>query len=965
MPLDGSSMFRKWIKSGAAAAPSTEDGAASLGRCSPVPAGGAASVGSRASKGAHDASESAEALQSQLEKLEEECQKIKHQLARVHNHAELSIEVVDEDLTLTRSRFSRAAPGATPAGSLMPSKEGSIKRGAGARGASAGGGRSTAGGVASSLNSSSIASMSSFGPRMSYAVRPAPSPGAAASHAPTSAKDLLAMVQRGRKRAQYNSRVDSEELAALTGNGAVTLLPRGGVHVRTRHGPVQFGIPPETIKDSLQLGLDVPKVYVVGKERFNLKFGTNTAEFEFPAYWNFFIKGDKTTVVCAAAAAAVIRQVMEEVLEGPAEEHLHQDDEYSPFVDDSIYAARPDLLREIGYFKEPRNGRKIEADTLLQFVEFACSEELPAGHLLARMAFDDGTIEVIDRGAEYDVIVDDELVATVPDWLSSAIADPPHILMPMATAVGDAIDFEAPQFGITVLGAADGFTAAGTTAGFILWMRGRGILVDPPAHSAHYLRRNGISSRKITHVILTHCHADHDAGTFQKILLEQRVTVLTTRTIMAAFVRKYALISEMNYDFLQRLFCFHSVKIGEPVHFQGGSIKFFYSLHALPCIGFRAELAGKSIVYSSDTYYDPDGLAALQQRGIISAERCASLCTDCSVQQADLLLHEAGIAPIHTPFDALAKLPDNIKRSIRVIHCNDARAAESEFEKVQPGFEHTITIDTEPPLHAEANQILQILLVTDIFRKFDVESIVDVLSVITTRSYSAGEPICKAGDEGRFLRIVKAGIVMYERDGARPFELRYCDYFGEGELLTDATHAASATAATRVEVLEIERGDVQYLFRRRPNLMARIQQRAKLSYDASWAAIGANSVFSGFSMAQVTQLQSVMRQHEVGEGEVIWRKGDEVLDVVLVGDARLAYRELADVRGATREDLEPFGPGALLVNVYALENRLRHELTLTAERAGTIFHVIGEDLLDFLDNNPGAFIWMRDTLVVC
>ena len=85
MPLDGSSMFRKWIKSGAAAAPSTEDGAASLGRCSPVPAGGAASVGSRASKGAHDASESAEALQSQLEKLEEECQKIKHQLARVRS----------------------------------------------------------------------------------------------------------------------------------------------------------------------------------------------------------------------------------------------------------------------------------------------------------------------------------------------------------------------------------------------------------------------------------------------------------------------------------------------------------------------------------------------------------------------------------------------------------------------------------------------------------------------------------------------------------------------------------------------------------------------------------------------------------------------------------------------------------------------------------------------------------------
>ena len=37
----------------------------------------------------------------------------------------------------------------------------------------------------------------------------------------------------------------------------VTHLPRGGVHVQTCHGAVQFGIPPETIKDSMALGLEV------------------------------------------------------------------------------------------------------------------------------------------------------------------------------------------------------------------------------------------------------------------------------------------------------------------------------------------------------------------------------------------------------------------------------------------------------------------------------------------------------------------------------------------------------------------------------------------------------------------------------------------------------------------------------------------------------------------------------------
>ena len=30
----------------------------------------------------------------------------------------------------------------------------------------------------------------------------------------------------------------------------------------------QFGIPPETIKDSMQLGMDVPRVYIVPVERF-------------------------------------------------------------------------------------------------------------------------------------------------------------------------------------------------------------------------------------------------------------------------------------------------------------------------------------------------------------------------------------------------------------------------------------------------------------------------------------------------------------------------------------------------------------------------------------------------------------------------------------------------------------------------------------------------------------------------
>ena len=53
-----------------------------------------------------------------------------------------------------------------------------------------------------------------------------------------------------------------------------TKLPRGGVSVQTESvGRIQFGIPPETIKDSMNLGLDVPVVYIVPVDRFCREMG--------------------------------------------------------------------------------------------------------------------------------------------------------------------------------------------------------------------------------------------------------------------------------------------------------------------------------------------------------------------------------------------------------------------------------------------------------------------------------------------------------------------------------------------------------------------------------------------------------------------------------------------------------------------------------------------------------------------
>ena len=46
---------------------------------------------------------------------------------------------------------------------------------------------------------------------------------------------------------------------------SVISLPRGGVIVHTPIGTVQFGMPPDTIKDSMKLGISVPKIFVYPK----------------------------------------------------------------------------------------------------------------------------------------------------------------------------------------------------------------------------------------------------------------------------------------------------------------------------------------------------------------------------------------------------------------------------------------------------------------------------------------------------------------------------------------------------------------------------------------------------------------------------------------------------------------------------------------------------------------------------
>ena len=174
--------------------------------------------------------------------------------------------------------------------------------------------------------------------------------------------------------------------------------------------------------------------------------------------------------------------------------------------------------------------------------------------------------------------------------------------------------FNPSSFGVTVLGNSHGFDKSGSTSGYVLWINGRGVRIAPPPYSSATLEREGIRPRTIVGIILTHCHADHDAGAFQKVLTGSPVVVITTPTIYKSFIRKYAALSSLSPALLRHSHRYKPAIIGEPLRFQGATFHFTYTLHAIPCVGFRVDWRGRSMVFTGDHFNNPPALQKLVEK---------------------------------------------------------------------------------------------------------------------------------------------------------------------------------------------------------------------------------------------------------------------------------------------------------------------------------------------------------------
>lgn len=694
-------------------------------------------------------------------------------------------------------------------------------------------------------------------------------------------------------------------------------LSRGGLWGDTPAGPVQFGAPPETIKDTLRDPAGVPNIFVLGKQLFDARRGVSCADLEFPIYFNLFVKRRPLRVVTTRAFAERVRGAVKEALLGPDELLLGKD--FAPGV------RVPDLRREYEYFRRgPYRSGRLELEDALELLCFE-GGRVSLGH----------GVEVLEEDDGFSLVWDGERRARFP-------AAPPLPERLSETSSSAREPFVPPAFGVTTLGRSHGFDPdpAEKTSGFVLWVGGRGILVDPPVYAVDALHAAEIDLGHIAAVLLTHCHADHDAGTLQMALAGGRITLYTTPTIFASYRRKWSLLSGIPEDELERLFDFRPVQVGAPMSLEAGQFLFRYTLHSIPTIAFEVHYLGKSFSYSSDTLNDPARIEAIYAEGGLEPERREELLG--FDWGHDLVFHEAGVPPLHTQLEVLTSLPRAVRERVVVVHITPSRVTpETGLRVARPGRHGTLALAVEEPMETCVARDLRLLSAARVFSSLPRERAAELLETAERRRVPAGTCLIREGDEGDRLYVITSGRALVAREGRELSLYGVGDTLGETAVFLGERRRASVHARTDLEVLAFEGSRVRALCEG-TDATAVVERHARVRELDAWSLLEETELFRDMTVAQKTAFELLLRPTGWREGTTLALAGEPLTELVLLQEGRVRVGERTLTRGALLGD----AASAVLGGAHAE--------SAVALDGGRGFRLSARDLTAFLERNPGV-----------
>ena len=761
--------------------------------------------------------------------------------------------------------------------------------------------------------------------------------------------------------------------------GFATLLARARRHVQILDPSVlwsadglvrvQFGSPSQTTRNLLREGVEGEHLFVLPATFVADR--TNYGDVEFVVYLNFFLRrGVRTRIAGAARQRRPLAELLTLTIFGvfdprapeePTFQELHQ--RYG-VPDQDTY----DLFRLCHETFAVRTGSDPAAPVIPADGYFAYAELAENGQTVVQTR-GGSEIQLRASAGGCDARIVDASGRVTAKQL--AVSPPRRVSSLIPEACLDAVRFatERPGFGVTPLGTSHGFDPVGDVTSFVVWVNGKGILVDPSPEALIHLDRLGVAPADVPYVFLTHVHADHDGGLLEKLLSGRRTTVIASDVVYRSLLEKMRLIT--GYDVETRGLVRHVPAnpgqptvldlIGEPVR-----IDTRWNFHPIPTNGFRLSVGGRTFGYSGDTQYDPLRLAALHHDNRLSAAQYEALMhffwTVDGTPTVDLLYHEAGIPPIHTEMAHLRALPPAVKTRTLLVHIADREVSPTDgLAKPEPFTTHVLL-----PLTRASRQRVLLETIRQVGYLYDTPLAVlrELLDRAVVLEWAPDELIIRRGPvaagEPLHFFIVADGEASV-KDGRRLLaRLVKADSFGEwGISHQRGFRVADVVATGRCQCLRLGEAEYWWLVDRQPAVQERIsrlrrmlprlelaQVRARLRTDR--AAEG-RSILEHLTTSQLAGFALFGETRILPRGAVVVREGDpaDAFYVLISGHLQAAVggrpvRELAEGDG--------FGEIALLQGG-------RRTATISVVSADADMLVMGRQAFERMLATMPAFAW--------
>ncbi|MGR3177214.1 MAG: cyclic nucleotide-binding domain-containing protein, partial [Candidatus Anammoxibacter sp.] len=383
---------------------------------------------------------------------------------------------------------------------------------------------------------------------------------------------------------------------------------------------------------------------------------------------------------------------------------------------------------------------------------------------------------------------------------------------------------EIPEFGITFVGTGTGFDPESLTSCFIIWINGKGIAVDLVSNCESHFRHQGFTINDITHVFLSHLHADHDAGVLEGLMKGEKINVLTSDIIFDSFLRKAVATTKFEKENIKDFVNFTRLKEGKEVRIpgiKGAYITFDYSFHSIPSGRFKLRYKGSNgkemlIGFSGDTKYDKTLVNKLYDDGIITSARrdkILGFLWDC-----DIIIHEVGGGALHTNINDLSVFPERLKKKIILTHAERKTRKTKPFRFVNEG--ETINFIKKKQSYS-TKELLPLVKNTGLFPGLTSKRLGTLIQNSTIKTLQKTQYVFKEGDTGHKFYIILSGFAEVIKDDKVIAIYDKGCFFGELALLSkDKKRKTSVRATSKLTLLCLERSKYKTT-----NLSSAIQER--------------------------------------------------------------------------------------------------------------------------------------------